>query len=178
MGEIDRRHLDLASVHYKPLSTRADDKFLCLLGNMYMDLLQLIQPVSMGWCIFSTQRVHKGIHGFSEKSLTEDFDYVVRAGEYGAKMRVLMSGTVYISVRRLHKEGRLNYVKRAVTSEIYRIFNGKIIKEPMPFEFGKFQHDVEAMKLSKKDTFVWQSILDSLSITHKRHNSGKGDYEE
>lgn len=164
LRELDKRGLELATCQFEPMSTRVDDKMLYAMASIYIATLQYIEPVSMGWCIFSTKTVHNAIGGFDEKmKFGEDYDYVVKAKRAGYKLKVLQNGKVYISVRRLNAEGRLNYYKKAVFAEIYRHFNGKIDKELFPYEFGNFQKDVEAKRYEKQEE-MWNKIIASLKL--------------
>ncbi len=171
IGEIDKRNLELATVQFKPMSVRVEDKFMYSIGNSYISLLQYIEPVSLGWCIFSTKKVHNLIGGFDEAlSLAEDYNYVVKAAECGIKLKVLKKGVVYISVRRLSDEGRLNFIKKAVLSEALRFMKGKVEKNKIPYEFGKFKEDVEAMKfadMDKSKKLLWKKLLTVLSLNGK-----------
>lgn len=174
IAEIDKRELQLATVKFEPLSVRVDDKLMYSLANSYISLLQYIEPVSLGWCIFSTRYVHELIKGFDESlSFGEDYNYVVRAAEQGVKLKILKKGIVYISVRRLSDEGRLNFVKKAVLSEAIRFMKGKVDKDDIPYEFGKFKEDVEAIKFSDSDSKtkdMWTKLLSVLNINGKEHS--------
>jgi glycosyltransferase involved in cell wall biosynthesis len=164
LKELAKRGLQLATCKFEPMSTRVDDKMLYAMASMYIATLQYIEPVSMGWCIFSTKTAHSAIGGFDEEmKFGEDYDYVVRAKRAGYKLKVLQNGKVYISVRRLDAEGRLNYYKKAVFAEIYRHFNGKIDKELFSYEFGNFQEDVEAKRYEKQQE-MWNKIIASLKL--------------
>lgn len=164
LKELDKRGLELATCQFEPMSTRVDDKMLYAMASIYIATLQYIEPVSMGWCIFSTKTVHGAIGGFDEQmKFGEDYDYVVKAKRAGYKLKVLQNGKVYISVRRLNAEGRLNYYKKAVFAEIYRHFNGKIDKELFPYEFGNFQKDVEAKRYERQEE-MWNKIIASLKL--------------
>ncbi|MDQ3098455.1 MAG: glycosyltransferase [bacterium] len=152
IAEIEKRHLDLATINFKPLSTRADDALLCVLGNIYMEIMQVIQAVGMGWCIFSHKKYHAKLNGFDlNAELSEDFDYTSRAVKLGAKIRVLHSDVIYISVRRLEKEGRFNFAKTALMLEVNRISQRKALKKLPTYEFGNFKEDGEALKFSGQE---------------------------
>jgi hypothetical protein len=128
-------------------------------------MLQFTSPITMGWCIYSTKKVHTLIHGFDERmTFGEDADYVQRAAEKGFKMRVLHTEKVYVSVRRLNDEGRLNYYKKIVFAEMYRIVNGKLDKELFDYEFGKFKEDVESMKVDSTKESQWRKLLHALQL--------------
>lgn len=170
LTELNKKDLDLATVRFEPLSSRVDDKIMFSIANAYVSILQYMEPVSLGWCIFSTKRIHNHIHGFDEKlRFGEDYEYVQRAAKCGAKLKVLPRGRVYFSVRRLSDEGRLTYVKKSIMSEIYRFLHGKVDKELFPYEFGKFKEDIEALKLDqdKDQKVVWKKLIEALKITDK-----------
>ena len=140
--EIEKRKLDMATAPYKPLSNRFDDNFLFFLGSCFIGIMQYLSPVSMGWCIFSTRTLHKRIQGFNEDyKFSEDFNYSQRAVRSGAKLRVLRTTVIYVSVRRLQKEGRINYTKRAIRSGLYVLSKKKLIKKPANMEFGHFKEE-------------------------------------
>ncbi len=167
IAEMQERELDLATINYKPLSSRTEDAVLCALGNMYIEIMQLIEPVGMGWCIFSTKKYHSILNGFdAEVKVGEDFDYIARAVKKGAKIKVLHSDVIYISVRRLEKEGRLNFAKTAVLLEINRITQGKAAKNLPEYEFGNWKEDLQEQKFSDADKFP------TLTKLKKLFNSG------
>jgi glycosyltransferase involved in cell wall biosynthesis len=170
IAEFEKRNLDLATVNYKPLSTRADDAIIHILGNMYMEVMQVIQAVGMGWCIFSNKKYHNLLNGFDlEAELNEDFDYTSRAARLGAKVRVIHSDVIYISVRRLEREGRFNFVKTALTLEANRMSQRKALKKLPSYEFGNFKEDLEAMKFSD------QKKLNAITKLKKLFESGDDD---
>ncbi len=172
--EILERGLELATVQFKPLSVRVEDKFLYSFANSYISLLQFIEPVSLGWCIFSTKHVHTLINGFDEElTFGEDYNYVVRAAERGIKLKVLKKGRVYISVRRLSDEGRLNFAKKTIVAEVLRFMKGRVEKDQINYEFGKFKKDIDAMKFGDLDTGtqdMWKRLLQALNLNNKENS--------
>jgi glycosyltransferase involved in cell wall biosynthesis len=160
IGEIHKRKLDVASPSFEPISERIDDLFLFGIGNLYVDALQYINPVCLGWCIFSHKRVHAALDGFSEAAINaEDFDYGERATDAGYKVRFIRNAKILFSVRRLDKYGRGHYIKRAILSEVYRKFNGKIIKEAPEYEFGKFDPEMRRKYEDLKEKKWRESVL-------------------
>ncbi|MDQ3239458.1 MAG: glycosyltransferase [bacterium] len=148
MSEITRKKVDFATVRNLPLSNRADDKILSSLLNAYITLMQYIEPVSLGWCIFISKSSHNKINGFDEEmKYGEDYDYASRAAKNNIKFNVLTSGRVYFSVRRLTEDGRLATLKRSIMSEINRYTHGKVEQKVFPYKFGQFKEDAEADKL-------------------------------
>ncbi len=119
LGEIGRLQLDVATTIFDPISERVDDRFFYYLGNIYIQLKQFIQPVAMGFCIFSTKAVHKALQGFDQEVMPgEDFDYVKRAAKLGVEFKVVTKDRAYVSIRRLKKEGRLTYYYKALLLEL------------------------------------------------------------
>jgi hypothetical protein len=129
---------------------------------------QYIEPVSMGVCIFSTKKAHALIGGFDENlKRSEDYDYVNRAAERGILLKVLRKGKVYISVRRLNDEGRLNYYKKAVLSEVYRLMNNAELHDSIAYDFGKFKRDAESVNFDvdeKEKAEMWKKLLKALNV--------------
>ncbi len=147
LKEIAKKKLDLATTDFEPISRRVDDKLIYSIGNLYVKMQQFVQPVAMGFCIFSTKRAHQLIGGFDEKlKFREDYDYIARATNENLLFRVLLKGKVYVSIRRLRKEGRLNYYKKAVLPEMYHLLDNNYLPSP-EYNFGVFGTDPEADKL-------------------------------
>ncbi len=168
LAEIEKKHLELATVEFEPLTHRMDDKLLYFMGNLYVKVQQYIEPVSMGVCIFSTKNAHGILGGFDENlARSEDYDYVNRAAERGLLLKVLKKGKVYISVRRLNDEGRLNYYKKAVLSEVYRLMNNKELHDSIEYDFGKFKKEAESVKFKtneKEKEEMWDKLLRAMNL--------------
>jgi glycosyltransferase involved in cell wall biosynthesis len=162
LHEFEKKELDLGTARFAPISRKVVDQVGHAVANVYIQFLQYIQPVAVGWCIFSTKRIHDKINGFDEKmNFSEDYDYIKRACNAGGKFAVLLHGRVLVSVRRLEKEGRFNYLKKALTSEGYRFMHGKVDKELFKYEFGKFKHNTEVMQQDAALQVKWKKFVDS-----------------
>lgn len=167
LNEIEKRHLDLATCQFQPMSTRVDDKLLSSIASTYIAALQYFEPVSMGWCIFSTKQAHQKIGGFDESMrFGEDYEYVQRAAKQGYKLKLLRSTKIYTSVRRLDDEGRFTYYKKAVMSEVYRFMNGKVENDMFDYEFGKFREDISAKKYNGEKEF-WKRMFETFKESFK-----------
>jgi glycosyltransferase involved in cell wall biosynthesis len=154
LEEMGKRRLVLATCEFEPLSTRVDDKLIYSFACAYVKTLQFIEPVSLGWCIFSTKKVHEAIGGFDEsRHVGEDYDYVARASKKGFYLKVLKRGKVYTSVRRLEEEGRLKYYISSVKREVLRFMQVKGTKENSDYEFGKFGEDKQAEKFFRNKQY-------------------------
>lgn len=140
LKEVEKHDLDVATTVFEPISERVDDRVLYFIGNLYIMVKQFFLPVAMGFCIFSTKKIHEAIGGFDETiKVGEDFDYVERASKAGAKFRVLIRERAYVSIRRLKKEGRFTYYKKALLSQLLEVVKDKKeIAAAMEYEFGNY----------------------------------------
>lgn len=140
LEEIEKHRLDVATAIFEPISERVDDKFFYYMGNIYIQLQQYVHPVAMGFCIFSTKSVHRALGGFDETmKISEDFDYVRRAAKLDVRFKVLTKDRIYASVRRLKKEGRFTYYRKAVLSEMLNLFMDKEkIANAIEYDFGNY----------------------------------------
>ena len=138
--EIAKYNLDVATTIFEPISERVDDKFFYYLGNIYIQLQQYLLPVAMGFCIFSTRAVHAALGGFNEgMKISEDFDYVHRAAKLDVSFKVLTRERAYVSIRRLKKEGRFTYYKKAVLSEMLSlVMTSEKVAASIEYEFGHY----------------------------------------
>jgi glycosyltransferase involved in cell wall biosynthesis len=138
LGEIEKQDLELATAIFEPISDRVDDKIFYYIGNIYIQLQQFLRPVAMGFCIFSTKQRHEALGGFDEGlRLGEDFDYVHRAAKQDVRLKVLTCDRVYVSIRRLRKEGRFTYYRKAVLSEMLKlVMDKKEVAEAIEYDFG------------------------------------------
>ena len=149
LKELAKQKITLATAIFEPISDRVDDKFFYYLGNIYIQLQQFVRPVAMGFCIFSTKKLHHALGGFDEKlRIGEDFDYIQRATKQRVRLKVLMKERVFVSVRRLNKEGRFTYYKKAFFSEMEHLLtNSKEAYDDIEYDFGVFDggHEEKAI---------------------------------
>jgi glycosyltransferase involved in cell wall biosynthesis len=150
LQEINEQKLDVATTVFEPISSRVDDKLLYSIGNLYIQANQLLRPVAMGFCIFSTKRIHEKLGGFDEEiKLGEDFDYVERASKLGVEFKVITKEKAHISIRRMKKEGRLTYYKKALLSELISLVKDKKeASEAIEYDFGGY-NDASAPRKKK-----------------------------
>ncbi len=140
LRDMQKHDLDLATTVFEPISSRVDDWILYRIGNLYLQLKQFISPGAMGFCIFSTKRVHEEIHGFDEEvKLSEDMDYIERACKLDISFKVLTKEPIYVSVRRLNKEGRFIYYKKALWAELLAMVKDKKeLAKAIEYNFGNY----------------------------------------
>lgn len=139
---------DIATTPVYPLSSINIDQLIYFFWNTLASSTKSFYPYLAGWCIFTTARLHRRIGGFDEEvKMCEDHDYAVRAIKYG-KYGICKSTHLWISVRRIDKEGRLNFVNKNVLNDLYRLFNGKVYKHVVEYEFGTFDEKQQVKNLS------------------------------
>jgi len=132
--EFENRFLDVTTCHFYPLSKLSVDKKMHKFANEVMKSMQYIKPFAPGWCILITKRLHNRIKGFNEKiTFAEDHDYVARASKYG-KFRILKKPKVYISVRRLKKEGRKNLAIKYIKASFLILMGKKLSAKEFDYE--------------------------------------------
>lgn len=147
--ELKKNKIELATCRFVPLSNLKIDKVLHDFVNMSIRLSQSTEPRAPGFCIFVTKSLFDKVHGFNEKiKIAEDHDFVKRAHKF-KPLRVLKSTKIYVSVRRLKKEGRLNLIKKYLLVEMHIRFGADLTKEIVKYEFANFKKS-EASNFEKK----------------------------
>ena len=136
ISEMEYKDIDIASCNIVPLSEKMIDVVLHEVANAYIFLTQYFYPHAPGFCILVKSKLHKQINGFDESlKLAEDHDYVKRAQEQG-KFRILNKAKVFVSIRRLKSDGRLNVSTKYLLCEMYRIMLGEIKTDAFKYKFG------------------------------------------
>ena len=138
INEFENRNLDIASCRMIPLSSKKIDFILHGLVNSYLLITQYFYPHAPGFCILTKKNIHNAINGFNEKlKLAEDHDYAKRAKRYG-KFRIFSLPKIFVSVRRLEKDGRFNISIKYLSAEIHRIILGEIRTNVFNYKFGHY----------------------------------------
>ncbi len=136
-GRIRSRNLDAASGFITPDSRRSFDRIMVATSNWWHFAMQRFYPHAPGFYIAARKSLHDAIGGFDEELfLTEDHDYVRRAGRVG-RVAYLWKPRVTFSVRRFDKEGRWRLIGKFLRLEILMLFK-KIREEVVVYEFDKF----------------------------------------
>jgi len=138
IDEFESRNLDIASCRMIPLSSKKIDFILHGVVNLYLMITQYFYPHAPGFCILTKKNIHNTINGFNEKlKLAEDHDYAKRAKRHG-KFRIFSLPKIFVSVRRLKADGRVNISIKYLFAEIYRIVLGEIRNEIFNYKFGHY----------------------------------------
>jgi glycosyltransferase involved in cell wall biosynthesis len=147
--EFDEFYYEIATFYFEPISKLKIDKTLFRIANALIERTKKIYPLAPGFCIMCTRRIFRRIGGFDENLyLAEDHDFVKRASKF-SKFGIIKSTKVFVSVRRLEKEGRINLLRKYFMAEIYRVLKGKVDKQILEYEFGKFEHHNSLNALEK-----------------------------
>jgi GT2 family glycosyltransferase len=137
LKKIVRKNLDVASGFITPDSKKIFDRIMVTTSNVWHFVIQYFYPHASGFYIVARKSLHDAIGGFDEELfLTEDHDYVIRAGRV-SKFRYLWGPRVKFSVRRFDKEGRWRLIGKYFFLEIHMLFR-KVKEEVVGYEFGKF----------------------------------------
>jgi glycosyltransferase involved in cell wall biosynthesis len=124
----------LATCPLKPLSDKVGDHFGHDVYNHYVRLTEKVRPHAPGSCIIALRSVHEAIGGFDENVVfAEDMEYVQRAHKHGYRFKMLPTEPVYVSVRRLDKDGRLAIAAKYIYGELYMLAKGPF--KEMPYEY-------------------------------------------
>ena len=136
VADFRKRNLDVATTFVKPLSSRFDDKVIHFGWNVVYLALQNIRPACCGFHIFIRKDVFARAGGFDESVVfCEDADLIARLHKMRADFGVL-SSPVFVSVRRLNKEGRMKFLVKNITGYLHTAFKGPIRKQLFKYEWG------------------------------------------
>jgi hypothetical protein len=139
LNEIEENAVDVATCRLKPLSESSVDSLLHGCYNKYVRLTEGVRPHAPGSCIFVKRAVHEALGGFDESVIfAEDMEYVQRAHKLGYHFAILRSHPIFISVRRLDQDGRLNIAVKYVFGELYMMTKGPFRSLPFDYHFAHF----------------------------------------
>ena len=134
LKDMEKRRFDVAGSYLYSLSGKFIDKFFLGIFNAWIYATQSFYPNACGSGIFCKKWLHNKVKGFDETiKLSEDMDYVRRAGKYG-KFRIIKNSRIIYSMRRYEKEGRLKVGLKLFLSALYRIFFGEIKSDVFKYD--------------------------------------------
>lgn len=117
--EFEKRDLSSATTYIAPLSDKFLDKIIHHVWNVFYSLVEKSNPHACGFCIFTKKDAFDKIGGFDTTvTLAEDHHYVKRARPFA----ILKGPKILVSVRRLEKEGRWNFIFKMIKAGLYRTF--------------------------------------------------------
>jgi glycosyltransferase involved in cell wall biosynthesis len=134
--ELDHANFGIATCYIHPLTSSKLDIIGHEIFNQVMRLSVKFSPYAPGFCIFAKKSVHDTIHGFDERILlAEDTEYVRRASRV-SEFGILKSHKIYVSVRRLDRDGRLNVLTKYLLCAIYMATVGNVTTNIFNYSFG------------------------------------------
>jgi glycosyltransferase involved in cell wall biosynthesis len=138
IAAFENKQLDAATCALIPLSDKVIDVILHGVVNAYIKAMEKIYPHAPGSCILIKKSLHQKIGGFNEKlKLAEDHEYIKRAQKLG-DYRVLKEIKLFVSVRRLEADGRINVSGKYLLCEFYRLLMGEIETDIFKYKFGHY----------------------------------------
>ena len=146
--EFRRKKLDIATCLPSPISEKKIDKVMHDAYNLYSMLIEKFKPFAPGFCIYIKRSIHEKIGGFDSKiKLAEDHDYVQRAAQYGI-FGVLKSKKIFVSVRRLEKDGRMRTALKYLFCGLHMMTLGSVKSDIFNYRFG-YDDDFKQESLKK-----------------------------
>ncbi len=128
-----------ATTLVRPLSNNLFDKLYFMFSNVCIYLFQYFKPLAHGFIIIVNKKKFLSINGFDESlNMGEDFDLSSRLSKLG-KFKVLRNISVYVSMRRFDKEGRLTLLWKYTLSTLNFFFRKKKLKKTV-YKWGDYQN--------------------------------------
>lgn len=136
LEEIEKNKVEIAACQIYPDSKHPIDVIFILLFRCYLKILYKLIGFN-GCCLFTLKSLHNKVNGFDETiKLSEDFDYTKRLKKF-AKLSLLKSTYVKISMRRFEKNGRLKTGLKILLIGLYIDFGGKIKNNFFNYKFNE-----------------------------------------
>lgn len=130
------RDLDIATTTLRPVSSRFDDKVIHAAWNAGYKVIKNLKPACCGFHIFVRKGLFNASKGFDESVVwAEDAEFVSRVCSYGARFDILPV-PVFVSVRRLEKEGRVKFLSKSLYGVAITLLKGPIKREVFEYEWG------------------------------------------
>lgn len=144
VAEFLERGLTVAAGRIAPVERDPGNLFACDVANLYLELMQHVQPHAPGFCILIRRDVHERIGGFDETVvLAEDHEYVQRAAAIG-KFRILRCPPMPTSMRRIEKEGIIGLAFKYLYTELHVLAGVPVREIPFEYEFAAFDAEKHA----------------------------------
>ena len=139
--EFKKRNLDIAAFSLIPLSEKRGPKIV--FNFFYNYPLKILENKwahgAMG--ILVKKWLHQKIGGFDEKiKIAEDHHYVQRISKIG-KFGMIKSSKIFVSLRRIKKEGWVRIGLKYSFAELHMKFKGPIRKELFQYKFNHYDKE-------------------------------------
>jgi len=138
VNEFKNKKLFGAGFYIKFNPNKPSYNIYSFLYNFFCYIRQYFAPASIGAGIMARKEAHDQIKGFdTEIYVAEDYDYCYRISRRG-KFRMIKSTKLLYSSRRLEKEGGLTVGLKWGFMALYTLFNFRIKKKIIKYDFGKY----------------------------------------
>lgn len=140
--------------YFQPDEADPQIQFLFKMANSFIEFSQLIgKPISRVGCMVWESNFFKSVGGFNERLfISEDFDIAKRAYRWGVRAKFANNIKVKYSLRRMRREGRLQYFYKNLLSTAHDYIKGSVKKKIFEYEMGGNVKNTEKDKfLFKKD---------------------------
>lgn len=143
---LEKSSVDVLSSWNVPISDKFIDEFLYWVFNrFYLEPMKDKFPAAVGTFIYVKKDAFEAVGGFQEQvRLAEDFDLVRRMFKEGYKYALLKDPKIKFSVRRLEKEGRVQFVWKNIRAAFDYHLRGIGSLQTYKHEFGNFNSKKEA----------------------------------
>ncbi len=136
--EFEGKNLFGAGFYIKFNPNKSSYNIYSGLYNFFCFWRQYFAPASIGAGIIARREGHELIKGFdTEIYVAEDYDYCYRLSRHG-KFRMIKSCRLLYSSRRLQKEGGFKVGLKWGGMALFTLFNFKIKKKIIKYDFGKY----------------------------------------
>lgn len=138
VSEIKSKNLVGAGFYIKFNPNKFSRRIFSTIFNFFCFGRQYFAPIGVGSALLTQKQAHDQIGGFDcTIYVAEDFDYCYRLSRCG-KFRMISSSFVYFSSRRLEKEGDMKVLFKWFVMGFFTLFNFRIKKKIVKYEFGKY----------------------------------------
>lgn len=136
VAQIKEKNADIATVRQEPVTRKKTDIFYHNFYNLWQKAMERVDPHAVGTCIIVKRDLFRKIGGFDESiKLAEDHALARKAFKHGARFKVL-DERIFVSVRRLNKEGRTVVAVKFILAALHRITLGEIRNNWFRYGFG------------------------------------------
>lgn len=125
LEEVNGGNYDIASSKVLPLGKNLIDLLLYQITNIYIVLAKKIKPVGPGAFILVKKEFFNLVGGFRDDiNMGEDHNFIEKVIKNRGSF-VILKNPIYVSERRLKKEGRISIILRYIIHTTYRLLTGK-----------------------------------------------------
>lgn len=121
-----------------PDSDNKKDKALIMFMNLLIELAtSLDRPLAGGYNLAVRRDTFRSVGGFNPKvKLGEDLDLVDRLAKTGTTMTILKNPRLVMSLRRLRRQGTLDYLRKSVLGISTFLIEGPVTREIFEYPMG------------------------------------------